>query len=538
MKTMRKVFALFMALSMIMALAITANADPGDANDPATGETQEQTTEQTGTTETAGSLTITNAAKGVTYTAYKLFDATYAKDAQGNPVKDATGKPITAYVGVIPTSLTGYFEYANEAAKYVKLTADVTDEDLFAALKTWAATAQPAATAVGEGSAVVFDLPFGYYVVTSTQGNGAVITVDSANPDADIIDKNTTIPIKDLSKTVNNEDKSAKIGDTVTYTVSFATANWDKGEDGKPVAITKYTISDNFADDMLDDVTVTSITIGGEPYTEDTQFPIEIKWADEVKKGDEVTGYNHLYANGAQIVITYTAKIVGTAADGTVTNQVTVETNTNKTGNDRETIQTSKFTVNKVDGNDAALTGAEFKLFDARTGGNQIKVKKVSDGVYTISLDGTDDVIEAGTAVVKGLDGDKTYWLEETKAPDGYNQLTERKEVKFSADATTTYAPVGDAAFDAGAQYYTMDDGNYVLAADVTDDNFDNMKANLFIETTTEATVADAGVKVVNNAGTELPSTGGIGTTIFTVVGATLMVGAAVLFVTKKRSVM
>ena len=133
------------------------------------------------------------------------------------------------------------------------------------------------------------------------------------------------------------------------------------------------------------------------------------------------------------------------------------------------------------------LTGAKFKLYDAATDGNEIPVVKVSDGVYRVAVAGETGVeIEAGAAQIFGLD-EKTYYLEETVAPAGYNILTERVAVAIVADT-------------------------------VNADGILNSKIN-----------------VINNAGALLPSTGGMGTTLFYVIGGLLVVCAAVLLVTRKR---
>ena len=87
---------------------------------------------------------------------------------------------------------------------------------------------------------------------------------------------------------------------------------------------------------------------------------------------------------------------------------------------------------------------------------------------------------DAYDAVIYGLDGDSTYYIEETKAPDGYNKL----EGKIAV---------------------TMSDANQVQP-------------------------------VVNNAGSVLPSTGGIGTTIFYAIGAILVIGAGVVLVSRRRA--
>ena len=158
MKHARKLASLLLALVMVFALATTAFA---------------QDVTVTGGT---GSITISNAAKGETYTIYKLFDATV--NADGSSI---------AYTGTIPASLSTYFTADKNG--YISATADATDgenmsEGLKAALKTWTATATAAKTAESDGSALNFkELAYGYYVVTTTQGD-MLISVDSTMPNA------------------------------------------------------------------------------------------------------------------------------------------------------------------------------------------------------------------------------------------------------------------------------------------------------------------------------------------------------------------
>lgn len=103
---------------------------------------------------------------------------------------------------------------------------------------------------------------------------------------------------------------------------------------------------------------------------------------------------------------------------------------------------------------------------------------------------------ENGTFTISGLDAG-TYYLEEIKAPAGYNMLKEPIEIVITASIDQTTG-VGTA-------------------------------------TVTYNRTSTGDVKVENQTGTELPSTGGIGTTIFYIVGSLLAVGAVILLVTKKR---
>ena len=497
MKHARKLASLLLALVMVFALATTAFA---------------QDVTVTGGT---GSITISNAAKGETYTIYKLFDATVSADNTS-----------IAYTGTIPDSLKDYFSAdangyisATEAAKYGEKMSD----GLRTALKTWAETATSTSHAVSDGSALNFkELAYGYYVVTTTQGD-QVISVDSTKPDVTIVDKNSSTP-KDLSKTASSKDVS--IGDTVTYTVSFKTSNY-YGAGTEAKEIVSYTIEDTLPE-FLSNVTVTSIIVDNDGKSEtiddqkdvtvqfNTDKKIVIDWYDEDNS-------KFLYNNGATVTITSTAKVTDKAAidgDGN-TNKVTVKWTTK--GNvqpdpdeihTEETIYTYAIALKKVNNKGVALPGAvfEFPFYVQSTAD--------TDGAYIYAGDTAKDGLTKqittpadGVIVVKGVKSGR-YEITEFKAPDGYNKLTTPVTVEaVKTGKTTTQTTV-----------YLDENGKKVdESAKVTE-----VKVDI-------GTIAATAVVVVNKAGTELPSTGGMGTTVFYVLGAVLVLGAVVLLVTKKR---
>ena len=502
MKHARKLASLLLALVMVFALAATAFA---------------QDVTVTGGT---GSITISNAAKGETYTIYKLFDATV--NADGSSI---------AYTGTIPASLSTYFTADKNG--YISATADATDgenmsEGLKAALKTWTATATSTANAKSDGSALNFKgLAYGYYVVTTTQGD-QLISVDSTKPDATIVDKNSSTP-KDLTKTATGTatDKSVSIGDTVTYTVRFKTSNY-YGAGTSAKEILSYTIEDTLPE-FLKDVKVTSIIVdndGNDATTKDqsdvtaqfTNKKIVIDWYDEANN-------QFLYNNGATITITYTAVVTEKATiDGAGnTNKVTVTWTT--TGDEppvpgelkkEETIYTYAIALKKVNNEGKALPGAifEFPFYVKSTA-------DATDGAYIYAGDtagaGLTKQIttpDSGVIVVKGVKSG-TYEIEEVTAPAGYNKLTDPVTVTaVKTGQTTTKTTV-----------YLDENGNTT-----------NTQTEKTIEVKVDiANIAATAVVVVNKAGTELPSTGGVGTTLFYVLGAVLVVGAGVLLITKKR---
>lgn len=442
----------------------------------------------------SATITINNASQGQTYTVYKLFDATV--DGNGAiSYKLPSGK----------TSLgdgSTWFEVDAKGNVTAKENADVSSD----AFKTWAESfGTQAATAVAADNTVTFtNLAYGYYYVQSSLG--ATITVDSTNPDATIKDKNTTAPnIPDDNNgggkhiLVNGEtvdSTTAKVGDTVNYQIKFEATNYVTTEtDSKQ--ITKYTIIDTPTNLSIDKSTVV-VKVGDQTVTTnvDTQvddsgkMTIVLTWADTAGKT--------IYNSPSTVVITYNATVTKGAADAAATNSATIGYNTADNPNEDPTpvdpdkptdtteVKTYQLTVNKTDGS-KALTGATFKLYDAATDGNEIKVVKVSDGVYRVaeaSEEGAE--IKAGSAIIKGLKGLDTYYLEETKAPNGYNILTARQSVQMASSDDATKA-------------------------------------------------ADTTTEVINKAGAELPSTGSFGTKVFYLVGSILLIGALIFMISKRR---
>ena len=389
-----------------------------------------------------------------------------------------------------------------------------------AALKAWAGTATKTASAKSDGSALTFkNIPYGYYVVTSTQDGGAAITVDSTNPTANIVDKNSSTP-HGLTKSADETD--VNIGDTVTYTVTFVTSNYDgAGKDAKKIVT--YTIEDTLPD-FLKDVTVTSIIVDNDGNAETTtdqtnvtaQFvnkKIEIDWYDEANS-------KFLYDNGATVTITYTAVVTDKAAiDGAGnTNKVTL-TWTDEDGTtpgkleDNKTIYTYAIALKKVDDKGKPLAGAvfEFPFY--------VKTTADTDGAYiyagTTAGEGLTNQITTpadGVIVVKGVKSG-TYSITEVTAPAGYNKLTAPVSVTaVQTGKTSTHTTV-----------YLDENGNVT-----------STETSTTVEVILNDIAATA-IVVVNKTGAELPSTGGMGTTIFYVLGGVLMAGAAILLVTKKK---
>lgn len=496
-----------------------------------------QTEAYSGSDGDGAKITIANASKGETYKVVKLFDATVSSDGT---------KIAYQSTAAIPSTLTNFFEKDSENNVTLKRIADsngknpgddgyvdtfytLTETD-FATIKTWADGQTATASAQSDGTALEFTgLPYGYYIVVSSQG--ATVTVNSTKPNATIYDKNTTTIT--AKKTV--EKDSYSIGDTVKYTSEFETTNYG-GSGSTSKQVIQYVISDTLPE-FLSNVRVTKLTIGGTDYKVSEAYPqfdsnkkITIPWATE-DAGSNPKTFTNIYANGAKIVLEYEAVLTSTVNFNTDNkNVVSIQPFTAKDDGTHEPydepisahdeIKTYAAALKKTDGSNP-LPGATFTIKGLTVTG--------SDGIYTVvSYDPSSDTQSAelatdanGKLYVLGLASGVDLTVTEYKAPDGYNKLTAPKSGMTAQLLTEkVYNMTGTIYYDA--------DGNVVktttttTSETITDNNLDDLDA--------------AALEIVNQQGTELPSTGGIGTTLFYVVGIVLVLGAAAVIIARRKA--
>lgn len=463
----------------------------------------------------------------------KLFGATFNAD-----------NTAYAYTGDIPPALEAYFEKdANgniQAKDAAKGEGDTLSSAAVGAIKNWAAT-QDGTEKTADGSELVFDnLTYGYYVVVSRSTNtnedsdipGGAVSVTTTNPNPTIVDKNDGKPHFPDGEGKKVDKKVVEVGETVTYTVSYITVNWiGKGDDAKQVI--SYTVADTLPD-FLSNVRVTKVAIGNQEITPTPQFDenkqIKIDWAEkgslecteEHEHTDACYAWTSKYDNGAKLEITYTAtvneKVLNSdAADAEHKNTVTVTpTTTDGAGEpntDDETVYTAiinidKYAENKENKEDTSkkLAGAKFVL-------------KNSDGkFYTWVEAGTDAEGKETPAHVEWVDTRE----EATEENKGIVTTDDKGAASFKGLKPGTYTLV---EIEAPAGYNKLDK-DVTVEIKVTDEN------DQPVETQANITQPSA---VANSTGALLPSTGGIGTTIFYVVGGVLVVGAAILLMTRKR---
>ena len=482
-KTFKKLMAALLAVALLCAMAVPAFAAEGAA----TG---------------SGTITIDKAINGETYTAYKIFNVISSKmETDGS----------MTYVYTVADGWADFFNQS-EVKNYVSVDThgqptwveskkSVADLQAFAKLaldyasKTTTITGKTATASGGE--AVISGLTAGYYVVSTTAGslcilntNGSDLKIDEKN-EAPTIDKKI-----DGSKSTND----AAIGDVVNYTV---TIHAKKGATG-------YVLTDTMTKGLTFNRDSLTVKVGATTLAENTHYTVAVDAAATDGSTKFTVTFKDTYLNtidgDTDIVVSYTATVNKDAVIGTTgnTNTAQLKYGNNSTVESTTTTYSYKFDLVKTDNSKKLLTGAKFKLYDPQTSTTPVKlIKDATTGNYRVaetSESGAVDeiVIDSFKAVtISGLNK-KTYYLEETLAPAGYNKLTERQSVELGKEGFVADATINNSGSEG-------------------------------------ATWTEGGVQVINNTGATLPSTGGMGTTLFYVIGGGLMVAAVVLLVTKKR---
>ena len=484
---MKRVVSTLLALVLVLALAGTAAA---------AGE---------------GSITIDNAVKGKTYTIYRIFDLdSHSEDYQALNYK-------------VSAKWTAFFEEGAEGLNYVDI-----DELGYVTWKENASAADFAAKAIAfakaqniandgqktaDSSTVAFTvLELGYYLVQSDLG--ALCSLDTTMPDVTIKEKNSEPTVEKEVKEDSNGDfgqtNDADIGQTVEFKTTITVV------DGQPKG---YVLHDTMSAGLTFNKKTVEVKIGERILTAGTDYTLvteglndgctfEVRFIDDKDGEGNATGSHALKPNDV-VTVTYSATVNANAVVGDKGNPNTTKlsytegsTTTNETKDSQTRTYVWEFDVLKYtmkDNAETPLAGAKFVLYKTVDGKNYYV--KVTDGKVTgwteTKAEGT--VFETpadGSFTISGLDAD-TYYLEEVEAPAGYNKLAAPVKVTITAtiDATT----------------------------------------NVGTATVTYGENSTGTVKIENKTGVELPSTGGVGTTIFYVIGGLLMAVAVVLLVTKKK---
>ncbi len=548
MKTMKKVGALLLALIMCLSMSMPAMAAD------------------------SYSITVENSIGGVTYTVYKVFDATYAvNDDEETTGVSYTIKATDPWYSLVsaqdsPFTLT---PSPDESYYVVSTNADETE------IAIWFNSLDsdiPEGSQVGDskqgtGGFITFELEeAGYYLVVpaSDSYDSVAVSVDTAAPKATVVDKNQKPgeggtdpkdPDWDGGFTKDDSTTSASIGDEIEYLIRSYVPSYD-GER----KVTSYTIVDTMGEGLtldaeltdnydgtytvIDGVHVEIVGTGIEngeditdvckitvSYDENNETILTIYWEiEDVLVAVDDEGEFLIYPADAVVRITYTDEVNEVADDEDMTNTVAMSwkwLDPDDPDNPGEgsaddtpevTVYTYGFDLKKTDGTDV-LEGAQFTLQkqttadDGTTSTNDITfVYDTNTDTYeewdnsAVGIITTTITVGDGEVNVWGL-GAGTYILTEIVAPDGYNLLDAPVTIVIAENETGWTVTVDDGTPASGVISSSSDHGVSSMPT----------------------------VTIVNQAGTELPSTGGMGTTIFYMIGAILVCGAGILLITRRR---
>lgn len=482
--------ALLAAFALVLAMAVPAWAASTAATDDNAGRS---------------SITIDGAVNGKTYTLYRIFDV--ASKTDDGMVYNVT----TAWKPFFVDSGAGkdYVEIDSLGqVKNLKKEGFANDSEnakaFAAAALAWAKTQSKIAVAsvtANNNEAIFTGLKEGYYLVDTTTGSLCSVGNVTGSTAVTIKEKNG-VPSVD-KKVQEDSDSSwgdkndAEIGQEVNFktTINVTAGN-----------TTNYVLHDKMTGltYKADSIQITKAN-GTVTLTQGTDYSIETP-TDGCSF--EIKFVNGKLNAGDVVVVTYTATVNANAV-------VAGTGNTNETwldyGNDGHTTHDTtrtyvwefkiyKYTKGAGENETVDLPGAEFVLYKINNGVKHYIIASSNKltGWTTEENSATKFTSDNnGNVSISGLDAGE-YYLKETKAPDGYNKLTDDIKVVLTKGYNES-TNVGTAYFTYGS-----------------------------------STKADK-VEVENNAGTTLPSTGGMGTTVFYVVGGGLMAVAVVLLVTKKR---
>lgn len=495
-KAMKKLMAALLAVAMVCAMAIPAFADGSSStSSPAVIK-----------------YTITAPANGHTYEIYQIFTGDY-DDSQPSMLTNIKW-------GANGTGTTG--EAVDQAVldDLSKVSPSASDNAKLKVIEKYVTLTTPVKTLVNGGSVEVVG---GYYLIKDKDGSlsgsepyttylVSVVGHVTINPKSNDVPefkkklKDTNDSTGDVSDWQDSADYD--IGDYIPFRLQgtvpedydsyskYYYAFHDKEEAGLTFdsSSVKVFVGDEVTGTKIDASNYTVVTNPADGCTFEIVF-------DDLKKVTDVTA-------DSTITVTYKSRLNENAVLGKQGNVNTakLEYSNNPRGSgtgttpwDNVIVFTYKVVVNKVDQNHDPLVGAQFTLTK--------KTKNGTDVVKTMDVNTT-----LTQFTLSGLD-DGEYTLTETVTPAHYNTIS---PITFTVNADHTIT-------------WEADPRNTVLTS------LSGNTASGEITFTHNETDGSLTTDVVNNIGTTLPGTGGIGTTIFYVIGGGLMVAAAILLITKKR---
>lgn len=450
-----------------------------------------------------GSITITGALQGQTYTIYEMLKLeSFSGNNYSYKIADGwenffkEGADGAAYM---QKGENGYVSYRTDKSTDADRR-EFAQNALVYAKKTTGINSQEKSTQENENTVEFSGLNLGYYLVGST--TGALCGLDTTHKSVSIEEKNG---VPSVEKTITSggdlaadfKSNSVNIGDTISFQIKIdvkkGAKNYvlhDELSSGLTLIqniVTKEYVHVQANDNITDTMSTSDYTFG------QSQNGFTVTFKPEFLKKHENEEYT--------ILVNYYAILNDQAtigSSGNVNKTILDYGESNKTTPSTTTTYTFGIPVFKYTGTETektGLAGAKFKLYtDAQCKDeNVVKVKENGTDYIVGETDTNDNVMTSGTEVfnINGLKAGK-YYLKEIEAPKGYNKLANPIEVQI----------------DDNGNVKVMKDGKL-----------------------TDATQ----VEVLNKSGTVLPSTGGAGTTMIYLVGAVLVLGSGVVLATKRR---
>ena len=559
MHKLKKTFALLLALALVLSLGITAYA-----------------------AEQKGSITIHEAGgvsvEGKTFLAYKVLDLNLVGEGYVYTVPEALKDFYADYFEL--NEALGDFDY-----QVTQKIAALTGDDLFAFASGVLAAAKVANIAPasvtgqrGDTSVKFTDLPLGYYVVEDTAETTPVsaLVLTSTKPNVEVNIK-AELPVVD-KKIIEEQDRvetnNAAVGDVVSYEVTSKVPDM--------TGYTKYyfVLKDTMSLGLTFNQDV-AITIGNQALTKDNDFTVTAK---ATANGTEIeivfkNFISYKDQKGDAITLTYSATINENAVIGAAGNpnyvKLQYSNNPNKvvsgdpdnpdkpavpegeTPEEEVRTYVTGLKLIKVDPEGNRLTGAEFTIT-----GNKLNKVLVRKDVYTQDENGTYWRLTDGTYTTQDpLDeGVEQIKYESVTVKYAKESVTEVKETQENVKATAVVGDDGVLRFDglSAGDYeitelrspagYNLLEKPFKITIDWTAPENVSVPCTWTVSDTEAgdgyASSLESGAQIVdgciqiqveNKSGTQLPETGGMGTTLFYIVGGLLMTTAVVLLITKKK---
>ena len=428
-----------------------------------------------------------------TYTVYKILSASINGDAYAYYVDSETKANILKETGLFDTSRVtdSYYNvnYKKDTKNKTAKELDALGAEIAEALRdnlSVFAIENNEFESTGEKTTISVADP-GYYIITSSIGS--TLIAQTLGDTVEITEKNTYPGVDKTQKEADkidaeyaNDDVNVKVGDIIDYKIAVTVPAAAVTTSEKKIKVTDQMTKGLELVDGSIALTVDGIALADSSYaikeTSETKFVIDIEADDNTK--------------GKTIDITFQAKITAEALVDTGKQNEVILKYDNYEQKDYVNYKTYKTGAHKYDGaSNDPLKGVKFELsVGAEDDKTPFTVSYNADGgYYYYDENSTSSEVVTGAdgqIIIRGVDADKTYWLTETEALPGYNMLTEAVQLTVteldSADALTALA------------------------------------------------------EIPNNKGTLLPSTGGMGTTIFYIVGGVLVVAGVAYFILRRKA--